>query len=449
MFIDSSKTIYIPIETKVRELDSKILISYQALHEGFNIVLGSISGVVKVAEKVGKGVFFFKDNSFIQFNNLLNKDLIFAVHDVEGVVFDSVDSLIDRYLNPGGYPGGLERSDIQFISGVIQKNILNDYKSNLFLVGEPRFDLHREVFYPFFRNYNKSPKQDYILITTNFAYVNNEWINYDKLSRDITAELVIKSYSSLIETLAKNFINYLIVIRPHPSENLAYWTKLSVQHKNVIINHSDNVINVIKNAKAVVFSDSTSGLESILLKVNSIRFDPRLDSSGNSYCITRNVGYYCQTVTEVISALDKILNFGQSLISYEYEMSKIQKFACNVSEVEELSSKKIVSVLRKFVLNNTEAKMVSIQDLKVKEKWIVRFKLFIWGSSYVLDNLFYLYFKIRPLNFISKRKQKFPFLIRKEITSRIKFFHLVFSKGYDNLNVVKISTDTFLISRKT
>ena len=91
-FQKNKKTLFLPIETIARELDSKVLLAYRALEKGYSVVVGTKGAVKKTARAYGSGIYFYKDHSPLSallLQELHAAGLKIAVLDEEGLVWQS------------------------------------------------------------------------------------------------------------------------------------------------------------------------------------------------------------------------------------------------------------------------------------------------------------------------------------------------------------------------
>lgn len=156
--------------------------------------------------------------------------------------------------------------------------------SRLHLTGNPRFDLCADRWRPFLQY----PRKDYILVNTNFSAI-NPLLNSDRSELETLVDAGWqRSYvSSLFDHLRAVFEKYLetlvwlvqrnphtaFVIRPHPFERHARYHEIFDSYKNVAIDASGNVLNVIAHARCVLHLNCGTATEACLMGKLPISMD--------------------------------------------------------------------------------------------------------------------------------------------------------------------------------
>lgn len=295
-----NKYIYMPIESKTRELDAKIFLALEAARRGYISIIGTKDlNVYLKYIPLPKGIFLYKDSINIMekpFKAIQKKGHKVVVHDEEGFVQfswkDYLDSRIKfktlKYVDVFLCWGKGQYAAIKSVSVDINP------KLSLAVTGHPRIDLLRQPVC----NYNnfETNTEKIILINMKFAPVNygNPDISYidkqlqDKPSMSDTEkeklmELVaykrklLEYYNKLIKKIILKFPNNDVVIRPHPIENVNYWKSMYGSYSNVLISNEHSVGYWIHKAGVIVHTGCTTAIEGFLLDVPSIAYHPFSD----------------------------------------------------------------------------------------------------------------------------------------------------------------------------
>ena len=151
------------------------------------------------------------------------------------------------------------------------------------VTGHPRFDMLKKKYRSIFSERAKKIKKihgDFILFNTNTSFGNN--IRGDNFVKDNYRERfgqideIISQDKVKLERLIEDAkylhdnSNLRVIIRPHPEEkNETYLEKLS-KYKNVNICKDGNVVPWILASKAVVHSDCTTAIETVMLDKEAI-----------------------------------------------------------------------------------------------------------------------------------------------------------------------------------
>jgi surface carbohydrate biosynthesis protein len=291
-------TLLIPVESQVRELDGKILLACAAAEKGFNSIIGSRAYIHHHSSKVRNAVYLAK--SMRRFSNRMFKIMHglghrIAAWDEEGLVRLPDDQYYMHRLSPitFGY------IDHLFAWGNSDAQVFKNYSAYnnqaVHVVGNPRIDILRPELRGYFHpetNNIIEEHGDYILINTNFGQVNhfipsvgNDEANRDKnfsensgdnfiANRFQHKQTLFNEFKNVIPLLAKTFPSINLIVRPHPSENVANWQQLFANHKNIKVTNNGNVIPWIMGSKALISNGCTTSIEATVLDKPTLGYYP-------------------------------------------------------------------------------------------------------------------------------------------------------------------------------
>ena len=281
--------ILIPIEVSSREMLYKIYLCNVLTSQGFECFLGSKSEINFLIEKFNGFIYldkgFHKGNSENIHKKIIKNNGVIVSLDEEGAVdFEDGSTLKVRYDEKL-----FEAANVVFLWGEYQLELLKDVikgKAKCIVSGHPRFELLRKEFH--FLYYDdlvalKKKYGGYILINTNMGFGNNirgdESVNQNYVGRFKNIDKIInndkiklKYFISLIEKLSD--LEYNIVIRPHPEEDIKIYQEAFGLKKNIYITNIKSVIPWILGCETMIHSDCTTGIESLMLGKKSIAFVP-------------------------------------------------------------------------------------------------------------------------------------------------------------------------------
>ena len=296
-----SKIIFFPIETINRELDSRLIITTEALKSGYEVVVGEKSEVIAYAKEKSNGIILYKD--FSSQSEKLFKSLklvgirIYAI-DEEGLVWLNSDDYLTRVSIES-----IRQCEKIFLWGDTQlsllKSKLNYDSDKLIMIGNPRIDLLHEKFSHFHllesSNYIAKHRK-FIIVITNFpaAHWNprlygseNYLVHQLNRGRAVSEKqveffekqveyqkLLSQEYNIMLGKLKNDFPEYDLIIRPHPDEDSSYYEKIINQNANVFMNRSGCTSHWLFNSSAVIFSGSTTGIEAYLMGKNIHWYNP-------------------------------------------------------------------------------------------------------------------------------------------------------------------------------
>ncbi|WP_417535292.1 surface carbohydrate biosynthesis protein [Methylophaga sp.] len=394
-----TKFLYLPIEVKPRELDAKLLIALEACRRGYSVIIGT-KVVNSLLHNGPKGIYFYKDASaplFEQFKYFQSLGHKIVVHDEEGLVQQSdADYLKRRVMFPT-----VNHVNIFFCWGTHQADLINRVKKSfksevkVKVVGHPRFDLLRMPF----KNYNAtraSTQVKTILINTKLAECNhqrgeNGWLDLLKSHQMLHSKECLslrnaqieykknlfKYYEQLIKKLSFEHSECRIVVRPHPSENITTWQKLTYDLKNVEVVKQHNIGYWLNRSDVVIHTGCTTAIESYASGLPAIAFKPIFDkrfeiSLPNEISITAKSVEHCSILVGRLLSDDT----EYQIKSNEYRRI-LKPHIKNISD--EFSYKKIVD---------------SIEELNVEPhclNWFFKFSMRLKELLFVLKPGYFKY----------------------------------------------------------
>lgn len=446
--------VFFPYETKNREFDGKLLLSSFLLHKGFTIYIGSRKAMRTEALASNNGIYFFKSISTqeIKFYKKLKERgyQLILLHTEGGIHYKNNDANILAAFDINC----LTFFDKNYVFGSsIKESIerLTSYRNN-HVTGEPRFDLLKPKYHPYF---DKDVKElikkynNYILINTNFGLANSfvgeeKLLKYYNTEANLPAETtrllfhkleftkkIFHAYVEAIQILAAKFPDINFIIRAHPSESEDKYNEIASNYPNVINTKSGNVAKWILGSKAVIHYDCTTGMEAALAEIPVISYIPDRDESILAW-LPVALSYEAMTTESLIDRIEKIISGQVTKNDIAEEIIKIWKTF--VHNVEEESSKLIVDDLVDYLKskNHSETKHQLSEVLKINYHRIRRDLKFYKDS-----------FKKKK----SVIKEKFGEISKSEIQEKLSLLNKI--NGFENnLTVTKLSNDAFKIKRK-
>lgn len=298
--------VLIPIEVPDRELDWKLALAARLSRQDITCTLGP-SPAINALAWLSHNFVYVGDDSVWSFHPSGNPDasIMERIHRNGGAVV-SIDEEGDAIY--GNVKAKLHnlivRDQTRFMSEGDQAlywgkwQFAESHQFSRFaglraVTGHPRLDIAagRDI------EYRKAASRvdkwvsprDYILINTNFSFVNGvrptglhiqtmlrSGAGSDLIYR--TAGTALKSLIgafNLINTLATTFPDRDFVIRPHPTENSNAYRDLCAWHRNVHLEpNGRSLMNSIRDAKAMIHFGCTTGVESLLAGIPTLAMAP-------------------------------------------------------------------------------------------------------------------------------------------------------------------------------
>ena len=284
--INKKKNLFLPIEFKYREFLSKIFLAFYAVNSGFRVYIGSSESIFRLikSKNIKGGIFFFKGGlELIPLKELKKKCNNFVILDEElgtvkndyakianSRIWPNTQKLIDRYYVIGNY--GYEAS----------KNIFPEMSSKIRCTGWPRIDLWRkDNDYLFKKKTDLILKKygNFILFSSDFGYnsqkVIDQRLNAYKYSlwkskRDqyhfekVRADKTFKEFNffkKLLKDYDKIKGSPLIIIRPHPADDIQAWLDFSKQLKKIKVIYEGEITPWINASSGVIHRGCSAAIQ--------------------------------------------------------------------------------------------------------------------------------------------------------------------------------------------
>lgn len=424
------KNFIIPLETKVRDYESRLLISLYLLNlsDETNIFIGERRSIFNTISKLENFVYLSLgvDKQLLFYKNLIKKNGIFTSLDEESAIFTkSTKKTYSRHLMPKNIIKYVTKifvwGKMDYEKVLIQnKQLVDKYK--LVICGNPRFDLSKPIFKKFYLKKNNI-KDKYILINCAFGALNNYvdhevdyklWSlkipNFPSFAKGLksTVEYEKKLFPLFIEgikKLATMQSNEIFLLRPHPVENENIYIKIFENHNNVIISKKLSPQCAFANAKFLIHNGCTTAIEANFAEIKSICYLPYYDEN--------HIQELTDEVSEKIYDQSNLINKVKSFLDINLEIKSkneiknqiIKPFIDNTNYLSyEYIAKEMLNIDQQFEIKIQKA-------FHKKYKFIESLQIFYFRvKNKIIDA--YLFFsiqdKLKYLNQIKNReKNKF------------------------------------------
>ncbi len=294
-----AKTVIIPIETKVREFHSKLLLSCVLAERGCRVILGGALPIRGGLPVWPTGLFLDKSVSpsrarlFGEYKQWGHKIIAWCE---EGLTIVDPNEYLPRKIDAEA----LRQVERFFAWGPYQADLIRgkcpDSRDKIILTGNPRIDLLRKPFRAVFEEEVQKLKERcgrYALINTNFSLCNHQkgegaFMRLQKeagklktpedeaFARGWVAHktAIFEAFKAFIPKLCRQLPDIKIIIRPHPSENHATWQKLAEAFENCLVVHEGTVVPWILGSDVLIHNGCTTGIEAYLLDKPVLAYQP-------------------------------------------------------------------------------------------------------------------------------------------------------------------------------
>jgi surface carbohydrate biosynthesis protein len=331
-----SSTLIIPVENQVRELDAKLLLACVAAERGLPVVLGSRTYVNFAVPFLPRGLFLAKSMRSIS-KRMMN---IIRGLGHEIVAWDE-ESLV-RYTSPEYYSWRYSKDtfkviDQMFAWGADDAEFFAGYPgytgAPIHVTGNPRIDQLRPEVRGYFAHEVAALRArygDFILVNTNFSFVNNFVPSLNLIQRERSGETrvsrtgfgmslpfatgmaahqqaIYDHFRALMPQLAAWFPKHRIVLRPHPSENHDVWRQVLADCPEVVVAHEGNVVPWLMAARVLLHNGCTTAVEASVLETPAVSYMP-VTSEVYDYHLPNGLSHSAATLEQVREQIGAILD---------------------------------------------------------------------------------------------------------------------------------------------
>jgi surface carbohydrate biosynthesis protein len=329
--------VYLPVEIRSREFESKALLAALLAERGFPVVLGQLWMMYANFDRLPAGVILSKSFNKIHHPSLLQaKRAGHRIVALEEEMLAQVEDKAVAYLCAAGIFG---IADLLLAHGQFEHDMLKRLGSGkvpVQVTGNGRVDLLKPGFRAYFQKQIDEIRRrygDYVLVNTNFSTVNSIWKSVEgvtaiqiqggfvdrnnpasmKLWDDFVASEKANQAGMLaaIRELARRRPAQKIVVRPHPAEDLACWDGVFAGLPNVAIVREGSHVPWTLACRVLLHTSCTTGFEAYVAGKAALSLVPK--SGWLSDCLLSDrVNPVFSDPQEFVAAAEKILDGGDA-----------------------------------------------------------------------------------------------------------------------------------------
>jgi surface carbohydrate biosynthesis protein len=334
-------TLLIPVENQVRELDPKLLLACIAARRGFSSVIGSRRDMEMLIDHFPRSIYLSKSMTvrsllFFWAASKFGHDII--TWDEEALVHLPPATYFARRL----HPSAIRYVTHLFAWGEDNAELWRQYPHlpptiPIHVTGNPRSDMLRRELHAYYdaemdgirKNYG-----DFILVNTNFNHVNafgpdmnlfkpvkrpGQRPRFGRAARGMSREYaeglrdqkqaVFADFQRMIPELEKNFPDYTIVVRPHPTESHKTYRQIAARCNRVRVTNEGNVVPWLLCAKALIHNGCTTGVEAFVMRIPAVTYRATVNDTYDDgfYRLPNALSHSCFTWDQLKTTLQKIL----------------------------------------------------------------------------------------------------------------------------------------------
>lgn len=342
------KHIYIPIEILVRELNTKIIFSYEAVLKDYRVYIGTKTGIDKIIQKKKElskaGIYFYKSQIISNRKYIKNIKRVcekFVVSDEElGVGVSNIEYTLERRCR------NLHDIDKFFVIGKkMMLNLINFdkyFKKISSITGWLKYDIYRKKNLKLFSSETEEIKAkygDFYIFSSNYGALSDQGLNLrmksDKQLREsknskntqnnyFTFKNAISDFKylkkSLFKFLKKN-PKFKLILRPHPADLLYEDWKVFDQFENVKVIKKYDIVPWILASKGLIHRGCSTCIDAYFLNKPAYYFLPNrkvVNSEKNlTYKISKKIKSF-----ENLNGIKKKIFKNDSIINKEIYLKR-------------------------------------------------------------------------------------------------------------------------------
>jgi surface carbohydrate biosynthesis protein len=386
-----NRSLIIPVENQVRELDAKLLLACIAARHGFSVIIGSR---LEISFRIGAfppSIYLAKSmtaRSLKMFLIMRQLGHIIAGWDEEALIHPPAETYFSRRLSPEAmlhvshlFAWGEENAELWRQYPFLPPDI------PIHLTGNPRGDMLRPEMQPFFAEETEHLQQKYgefLLINTNFSFVNAFYPDQNLfqplknqgekprfgraavgMDRHFAEGLrdhkqaVFQSFQRLIPRLEQAFPELTVIVRPHPVENPSIYHELAAGCQRVKVINEGNAIPWLLASRAVIHNGCTTGVEAYIMRVPALSYQGKGDFEYDNgfYRLPNALSYQCHDFAVLNETISRILTGELGAADGRERRELMAGYLASQDGL--LASQRIVSVLEKIIQESADKPLPS------------------------------------------------------------------------------------------
>lgn len=375
-------TIALPIKVQVREWYGKAWLALHLLNRGHQVAIGDLAGINNNSIYNIQPDFYLSPRS-----NLEQSPVIETLADsgcLIGVLDEESGAFGDNYAENHISDFMTDITSLFFAWGDESESEVSSHTSistsNIYAPGNPRFDLLQPNLREIYRTAADELTQkfgNYILINTNFGvntksrYADRKYDRIRDMARDAErwygANILLK-FIEMVREIRNSDIQDTIVIRPHPKEDIEFYENIFQDSSSIVVEFSGDVRPWIMGADAVIHNNCTTGIETAMLDVPLINYEPEINVGTNSRShISGKISLAATTANEVIDIIANLDEYDSSLHEMDGRKELLSKYFNNV---DKLAAPEMAEIITNSIQEGISLSYPQASSLDKVKSWL-------------------------------------------------------------------------------
>lgn len=422
------RILYLPIETKARELLGKTFLAARAAERNWTVIIGPGPELRQYMQQRPPGLFVVASVPEPKSQRL--EEMQKAGNHIanlceESIVYSSGEDYCHRKLSTNA----LRSVSHLLVVGLGNAEHIRTYRpeqaDKIAITGNPRFDTllpEMRVYHDFEASRIRKQYGRFILVNTNFGSANPFDPGEDVVARFMKGKSrpdasrycrlrdykirLMKHLQTLLHEIAKADVADRIIIRPHPVENHETWRAWAASMPNVEVRYEGSANVWMLAAEAVLHTGCTTGIEGLLLDRPVFSFTPEPSSEflNQSDSVSQRVA----NVDEFLEQFSKLRVPKHTIADrHSAEREKLGALVANVQQP--FAADRILERLE-----HVDLPLVSLDEAGISRRPFVR------GLVRAARNLFGG--ESQPKQVTPRQQQKFPGITRDDLLNPLTFW---------------------------
>jgi surface carbohydrate biosynthesis protein len=400
--------IIFPIETTVRELDSRLVLAALHAHKDARVFIAGGPAGQRLIREVSGAVVVGKHmihptaaEPRAYFDAKKNGSVVVHLAE-EGAIFQGKEADWDWDLDDQLLPKLLDPEDFVCTWGDYQRDYYLSQSPptprNIRTTGHPRFDVYKSSLSRLYEDEAAALRArhgDFVIMCSNFSFATDAegpWNTFSKpLGYDPSNEETLmrflgrwghtcKTFPDFVELyhrLARKRRDLTFIVRPHPSDSISYFKYAFGGVPNIKVIQEGSVVPWLLAARVMLHAGCTTAIEAHLVGCPIVNFRP-LGNVSHDHFVPNLFGAQCLTMETAMEAIESAASKPREAsatpadaiperahrIFGNFRLDSIDLFLSVLREAEDLARSRPRPPLNRARLRMNEARAIAVEESK-------------------------------------------------------------------------------------